>query len=272
VARKSSRALELSVEDQRREQILTAAVACVDEAGLERVTMRKVAQRAGVSPGTLSYYFKNKKQMLDAALMEATKRYMDQWYSQERTHGPLALDEFIDKFLGPNNASASFVLQMIQAGLTNRELRAAHTEMVDAGRQLIEQSLRVGMEVGQYRNDIDPKLAAAMIHSLMIWWGSELAGDATPRELATQVCKLALVLLDASGGRPTEPTKQLKAIGSRNGHPSPAVSTTDLIRAHLMADESLDSNAASALSEAFEKLYDVLSSADDQQRATLPAT
>ena len=131
--------------------------------------------------------------------------------------------------------------------------------MVDAGRQLIEKSVRVGMEVGEYRKDIDPKLAAAMIHSLMIWWGSELAGDATPRELAIHVCKLALVLLggpDAQGSE--ESTRSSLHQTATNGHGHRGVSTMDVIRAHLIADDQLDREAARALGEAFEKLYSVL--------------
>ncbi|GHO65272.1 transcriptional regulator [Ktedonobacter sp. SOSP1-52] len=57
-------------EAARRTQILRAARSCIVELGYERVTMRDVAETAGVSTGTIVHYFGDKDTMLEAALLE----------------------------------------------------------------------------------------------------------------------------------------------------------------------------------------------------------
>jgi AcrR family transcriptional regulator len=51
-----------------RERILAAACAVIAEVGFEKVRMRLVAQRAGVSPGLLHYHFESREKLFAAAL------------------------------------------------------------------------------------------------------------------------------------------------------------------------------------------------------------
>jgi AcrR family transcriptional regulator len=57
-------------EAARRTQILQAARACIVALGYERVTVREVAETAGVSTGTIVHYFGDKDTMLEAALLD----------------------------------------------------------------------------------------------------------------------------------------------------------------------------------------------------------
>jgi AcrR family transcriptional regulator len=57
-------------EAVRRTQVLRAARSCIVELGYERVTVREVAERAGVSTGTIVHYFGDKDSVLEAALLE----------------------------------------------------------------------------------------------------------------------------------------------------------------------------------------------------------
>src|SRR5215471_18575094 len=56
-------------EAARRAQILRAARTCIVALGYERVTVRDVADAAGVSTGTIVHYFGDKDSMLEAALL-----------------------------------------------------------------------------------------------------------------------------------------------------------------------------------------------------------
>jgi AcrR family transcriptional regulator len=56
-------------EAKRRVQVLDAARKCVVALGYERVTVRDVAETAGVSTGTIVHYFGDKDSMLEAALL-----------------------------------------------------------------------------------------------------------------------------------------------------------------------------------------------------------
>nr|WP_238354943.1 TetR/AcrR family transcriptional regulator [Kribbella sandramycini] len=53
--------------DARRTAILDAVFALVDTEGVAQVTIRRVADRAGVSVGRVQHYFKTKDELLEAA-------------------------------------------------------------------------------------------------------------------------------------------------------------------------------------------------------------
>ena len=46
---------------------MTATIRIIEEEGLVRVTTNRVAERAGVSVGSLYQYFPNKESLIDAA-------------------------------------------------------------------------------------------------------------------------------------------------------------------------------------------------------------
>jgi AcrR family transcriptional regulator len=56
-------------EVERRTQILQATRTCIVALGYERVTVRDVADTAGVSTGTIVHYFGDKDTLLEAALL-----------------------------------------------------------------------------------------------------------------------------------------------------------------------------------------------------------
>ena len=63
--------------DQRREQMLHAALEVISARGYADTRIADVAERAGVSPALVIYYFKTKDQLLT----EAIRYYEDTWYS-----------------------------------------------------------------------------------------------------------------------------------------------------------------------------------------------
>lgn len=56
-------------EAERKAQVLAAARTCIVALGYERVTMRDIAEAAGVSTGTVVFYFHDKESVLEAALL-----------------------------------------------------------------------------------------------------------------------------------------------------------------------------------------------------------
>jgi AcrR family transcriptional regulator len=62
--------------DQRREQMLRAALEVIEERGYAETRIADVAERAGTSPALVIYYFKTKDQLLT----EAIRFSEDSWY------------------------------------------------------------------------------------------------------------------------------------------------------------------------------------------------
>lgn len=258
MARTAGSNIDVTVAEQRRAQILRAVMASIAEDGLERTTMRAVARRAGVSTGTIAYYFQSKQEMMEAALLKASREFMACFEVQRSAQGaPPSLDDLVETFLAPENAGAGFLLEMVAAGLHNPRLRSVHQRMIEAGEADIEAALRRGMEGGRYRSDVDPELAAALFHGVLLWWGSELMAHATSQDKARRVGRLALFLLQASSPSPeAQPGgRELGALGS----------TLDRIRSLLRADAEISPAAAEALADAVERLYSAVRRAREDE-------
>ncbi len=51
-----------------RDKIIEATIACINEFGIEKTTIRKIADKAGVNSSAISYYFKGKESLINIAL------------------------------------------------------------------------------------------------------------------------------------------------------------------------------------------------------------
>jgi AcrR family transcriptional regulator len=72
-----------------REQIIRAAMQLVDDEGMEKLSMRRLADTLGVKPMTLYYYFEDKSALLyaiiDAVLAECVVASEDSWDNRLRS-------------------------------------------------------------------------------------------------------------------------------------------------------------------------------------------
>lgn len=59
----------------QEEQILEAAYTCIAREGYANVSLRQIAQEAGVAVSQISYHFKNKEGLLLAVISQAADRY-----------------------------------------------------------------------------------------------------------------------------------------------------------------------------------------------------
>jgi AcrR family transcriptional regulator len=147
-----TRDLDVTVASQRRRQILEAARACITEDGVERLTLRKVGERAQVSHATIAYYFKTRRDLIDSALQEISIDFLDVLRQRHLLYGMGDLVELVEVFLNPENETARFVVQMIDAGQHDIELRPTHDEFIRYGRDRIERSIRVAMDMGEFED------------------------------------------------------------------------------------------------------------------------
>jgi AcrR family transcriptional regulator len=270
--RRQGRRLDVPVANQRRKQIVEAARACIAEEGVEKLTLRKVADKAGLSHAAIAYYFHSRQELVDAAFLQISEDFMRELRALELDYGPGDLEYLVETFMGGPNDRARFVVQMIEAGLRDMQLRATHDEFVAYGRDRIERSIRAGVECGHFRADIDPRAAAALVHTVLIWWATELTAGAARREEALAVGRLMLRLLETP-----DPGQGSSANGrrSRGGRPSEgagitapaAASPPAAIATALAADPALTPMAAATLTSAFTSLYRLAAGSPDCEEA-----
>jgi AcrR family transcriptional regulator len=66
-------------ETAAQKKIVEAAIACIERDGLSRVTIRGIAREAGVNSAAISYYFRSKERLIDAALKTTLANAFGDW-------------------------------------------------------------------------------------------------------------------------------------------------------------------------------------------------
>lgn len=69
--------------EARREEILAAAEQLLVDSGVERMRLRDVAQAAGISIGTVQYYFDTRDRLVSALFDWSARRRLEAWVSLE---------------------------------------------------------------------------------------------------------------------------------------------------------------------------------------------
>jgi AcrR family transcriptional regulator len=144
--------------DQRREQMLHAALEVISARGYADTRIADVAERANVSPALVIYYFKTKDQLLT----ETIRYYEDTWYlvGKDRMAGlPTAvarLEEFVamsclsEAEPGPASWSQLWLDFWAQAA-RNSEVAGVRQKSDERWREFIGALVLQGQESGEFR-------------------------------------------------------------------------------------------------------------------------
>jgi AcrR family transcriptional regulator len=149
-------------EEPRRIQMLTAALDVIVERGFPETRIADVAERAGVSPALVIYYFKTK----DRLLAEAMRHSEDVWYAEmARRTGEIPtaagrLEEVVAMTCLPSNGppqeeSWALWLDLWAQALRDPEVRAVREEFDEHFRETIRQIVLHGVSGGEFRQ-VDP--------------------------------------------------------------------------------------------------------------------
>jgi DNA-binding transcriptional regulator YbjK len=87
-----------SSAEVRRNEILEAAIRVVAEGGPDAITFRRVADRAKVPLGSLTYYFESREDLVREAFrlyLSEAARFMSDLESERRPHTPAGVIEFV---------------------------------------------------------------------------------------------------------------------------------------------------------------------------------
>ncbi len=187
-------------EAARRAQILEAVTRVVDDYGIDGVTMRRVAERAHVSVGMVTYYFASKRELIFDALTEANDRRQ----KQRRAIGgedsnPRRMAAYFDVAFSeePGSQDRAFTLQTWAQATRDPEMQKYLVDHFVTGRQSMVGHLQAAIELGVVRDDIDPEAIAELFIAVRDGLGVEVAlgaGDVT-RARARQLAEFFLELL-----------------------------------------------------------------------------
>jgi AcrR family transcriptional regulator len=157
-------------KDERPHELLEAALALFVEKGFSATRAEEIAQRAGVSKGTLYLYYPSKEELLKVVFAHYLSARIAGTAAQvRRAQGPMApvLRETLVAWWREVYASpASGTFKLIIAEARNFPDIAAFyvREVIEPGHQLVAEILGRGVASGEFR-DVDVESA---VHSLLL--------------------------------------------------------------------------------------------------------
>jgi AcrR family transcriptional regulator len=195
-------------EQQRREQILSAAMACFARQGYHATSMDDVVRESGLSVGAIYTYFSSKEDLFLAladARSEQTLAYMNDLF---RRPGPMkdksreAIDFFFqhltDEFVPLARIGVEFLSEAARSGRIQERQQAR----LDTVRQFYLWLLREAQQQGEIRADVDVEPAAELMMALNE--GILVLSVAGLRQVQLDTLKAAYIaFLDYGLGGPT---------------------------------------------------------------------
>jgi TetR/AcrR family transcriptional regulator, fatty acid metabolism regulator protein len=150
---------------ERRRQILDAAVRVFARKGFHTCRVGDVAEEAGISHGLLYHYFASKDDLLEAIFTETWGELLDSLTAIERSELPAReqLGQVAAVLLRAWRRQPDVVRVLVQeiGRSAELEMRLADLHAVE---QAIERIVRRGQEAGEFRDDVDPRLASAIFY------------------------------------------------------------------------------------------------------------
>jgi AcrR family transcriptional regulator len=163
----------LGTADHRREQMLRAALEVISERGYADTRIADVAERIGISPALVIYYFKTKDQLLT----EAIRYSEDTWYSdglrrlEELPSAAARIEEIVAMSCLPEADPDPYIswklwLDFWALAARNPEVAALREKSDERWREVISSLVSRGQRDGEFR-DVDPDNFAIMLSSLL---------------------------------------------------------------------------------------------------------
>jgi TetR/AcrR family transcriptional regulator, transcriptional repressor of bet genes len=184
-------------EAERSAQVLRAARACIVALGYERVTMRDIAETAGVSTGTVVHYFRDKESVLEAALLG---KIQDTGIAfRAALAGAQTARERLERLVEASLPASDEVRDEWRLWVTfwgeatrNARLRAVSERQHQRWTRFLAGILREGVAGGEFA-PVDPEAIATQIAALV----DGLAVQATLGNPALSAARMRELCLDA---------------------------------------------------------------------------
>lgn len=156
------------VAPQRREQIVGALFQCLSEKGHEKVTVKDIAERAGLHYGVIHYYFQSKDEIVSALSDTIVSRYERLLLDRVRNiHSAsekiqVSLDFLIDEFIFNRRLNRVFY-NLVQMAFEHKTVRAALRKQLRAYRGHIADVIAEGIEKGEFEQGRQSEIASVMV-------------------------------------------------------------------------------------------------------------
>ncbi|MCR8641645.1 TetR family transcriptional regulator C-terminal domain-containing protein [Paenibacillus sp. N1-5-1-14] len=184
--------------DARRELLAEAAWRIIRQNGLEAVSVRSVADEAGMSLGALRHYFTTQSELLEFSMRLVADRITERIGKLAINHNPIVEIENAILQLVPIDverlAESEVWLAFVGKALTDPTLKSLNQEMYQGLSEFSQIVIRVYRQLDVLRLHLDERLEARRLHALLdglLVHGVTNPDNCTPDEI-TQIVKYHL--------------------------------------------------------------------------------
>ena len=155
------------VQEERRRQILQAAVSAFARKGYHACRVSDIAKEAGVAYGLVYHYYGSKEALLDAIFKEtwgamiATISSVGQLDELAREHVRKVTEIVLRTWKRDPDLVRVLVREVTRSSQVQHE-----TDEIDLAYQALQRIVERGQELGEFRPDVDARLTAT------IWYGA----------------------------------------------------------------------------------------------------
>jgi AcrR family transcriptional regulator len=184
---------------RRRQSLLDAAVDVMLDDGVEALSLRSVAQRAGVAHRLVSYAFGSKGALVSALLERESERTIARVWSSPMIAASLpdalrtALQAFLDEVRADPRRFECMAALTATARLSPELADAARAEAEADRQEIADRVAQWGERGGVLETDTDDVVAAiqAAANGLAAWWLATRDDERAPRVVAMLAAGIA---------------------------------------------------------------------------------
>jgi AcrR family transcriptional regulator len=167
----------------RRERLLDAALEVFVSKGIDRATVKDIAQAAGVTPGLLYHYFDGKDTLLATLLEERSflSKLRRQLAGTTDRAATVVLPEMVRAYRQVLAENRGLVSLFFSASSTNRHVRTAMGEFVAEGQRLLMDYLDARVAAGELRPHDTRLFAQTLLAAVAA--GQHMGADTDPDKL-----------------------------------------------------------------------------------------
>jgi AcrR family transcriptional regulator len=157
------------IEEARRRQIIEAAIEVIADEGYAQASMERIALRAGISRGLISYHFAGRDDLMGAVVAKAFTEGAA--FMRPRIEAASSPREMLTAYLESNleylRDHRSELIALVEIGRAgNRAGLQERLGWVAQAVVALEHVLRLGQEAGEFR-DFDPHVMAIAIRNVI---------------------------------------------------------------------------------------------------------
>jgi TetR/AcrR family transcriptional regulator, fatty acid metabolism regulator protein len=152
----------------RRRQILAAAVKVFAEKGFHTSRVSDIAEEAGIAYGLVYHYFKSKEELLETIFRSTWTEMLARVREVESAGVPAteAVRQVTALLLRTWRRDPDLVRVLVREVTRNQHVQQ-ELEEITAAMEALEGIVRRGQESGEFRDELDPRLAAVVFYGAL---------------------------------------------------------------------------------------------------------